>query len=172
MVASRGFGSRPQGRPGGRFGGRGRFQARRKVCAFCADKSIVIDYKDTARLSRYISERGKINPRRRSGTCAKHQRALANAIKQARMIALLPYVPDHIRQSGVFWTVSPGVPKTAAPAAETAVEQPVEAGQAKTEEKTEAMTNEAEVAAAESETEKPSEGEAETENSAEKPAQE
>ena len=120
MVVSRSFGSRPQGgKPGGRFGGKGRFQARRKVCAFCADRNLVIDYKDTARLSRYISERCKINPRRRSGNCAKHQRALANAIKQARMIALLPFVPDHMRVAGTSWTVSPGVPKVAAPVTET-----------------------------------------------------
>ena len=120
MVVSRSFGSRPQGgKPGGRFGGRGRFQARRKVCAFCADRNIVIDYKDTARLSRYISERGKINPRRRSGNCAKHQRTLANAIKQARMIALLPFVPEHMRVAGTSWTVSPGVPKIGEPVTET-----------------------------------------------------
>ncbi|AKG53629.1 30S ribosomal protein S18 [Dehalogenimonas sp. WBC-2] len=120
MVVARSFGSRPQsGRPAGRFGGgRGRFQARRKVCAFCADKNITIDYKDTARLSRYISERGKINPRRRSGTCARHQRVLATAIKQARTIALLPFVPEHIRLAGSFWTMSPAVPK----AAETGIE--------------------------------------------------
>lgn len=119
MVTSRDSGARPQGRPGGRFGGRGRFQQRRKVCAFCADKNIVIDYKDTARLSRYISERGKIDPRRRSGTCARHQRMLATAIKQARLIALLPFVPEHIRKAGTFWTMSPSVPK--------APEAPVEA---------------------------------------------
>lgn len=120
MVVARSFGSRPQsGRPAGRFGGgRGRFQARRKVCAFCADKNITIDYKDTARLSRYISERGKINPRRRSGTCARHQRVLATAIKQARNIALLPFVPEHIRLAGAFWTMSPAVPKTAEAATE------------------------------------------------------
>ena len=111
MVISRDQGSRPQGRPAGRFGGRGRFQQRRKVCAFCADKNIIIDYKDTARLSRYISERAKIDPRRRSGTCARHQRKLSEAIKQARVIALLPFVPEHIRKGGTFWTMSPSVPK-------------------------------------------------------------
>ena len=67
---------------------------KRKVCAFCADKNAVIDYKDVNRLRRYISERGKILPRRMSGTCAKHQRELAMAIKRARVIALLPYVQD------------------------------------------------------------------------------
>jgi len=111
LVTSRDQGGRPQGRPAGRFGGRGRFQQRRKVCAFCADKNIIIDYKDTARLSRYISERAKIDPRRRSGTCARHQRKLSEAIKQARVIALLPFVPEHIRKGGTFWTMSPSVPK-------------------------------------------------------------
>ncbi|MEN8614470.1 30S ribosomal protein S18 [Dehalogenimonas sp. THU2] len=128
MVVARSFGARPQGaRPAGRFGGRGRFQARRKVCAFCADRNIVIDYKDTARLSRFISERGKINPRRRSGTCARHQRALATAIKQARTIALLPFVPEHIRQAGTFWTMSPAAPKAPESVAEAkAATVPVE----------------------------------------------
>ena len=65
-----------------------------QVCAFCADKNAVIDYKDTARLRRYISEKGKILPRRMTGTCAKHQRELAIAIKRSRAIALLPYVQD------------------------------------------------------------------------------
>ncbi len=72
---------------------RGR-RPKRKVCAFCADKNAVIDYKDTMRLRRYISERGKILPRRMSGTCAKHQRELAMAIKRSRVVALLPYVQD------------------------------------------------------------------------------
>ncbi|MBW2568144.1 MAG: 30S ribosomal protein S18 [Deltaproteobacteria bacterium] len=65
---------------------------RRKVCRFCADSDIVIDYKDAKSLKYFISERGKIIPRRISGTCAKHQRVLAHAIKRARAIALLPYV--------------------------------------------------------------------------------
>ncbi len=68
---------------------------RRKVCAFCADKELTfIDYKDVNKLKRYISERGKILPRRISGNCAKHQRALTVAIKRARHIALLPYTMD------------------------------------------------------------------------------
>ena len=67
---------------------------RKKVCAFCADKSAAIDYKDVARLRKYITERGKITPRRATGTCAKHQRELAIAIKRARVMALLPYVAD------------------------------------------------------------------------------
>ena len=65
---------------------------RRKVCAFCADKIEMIDYKDTQRLRRYLSERGKIVPRRVTGTCARHQRQLTTAIKRARHLALLPYV--------------------------------------------------------------------------------
>jgi len=68
---------------------------RQKVCSFCAEQSDYIDYKDIKRLQRYISERGKILPRRRTGNCAKHQRALAVAIKRARHIALLPFVRVH-----------------------------------------------------------------------------
>ncbi len=68
---------------------------RKKVCAFCADKEHdSIDYKDVAKLKRYMSERGKILPRRITGTCAKHQRALTLAIKRARHIALMPYTLD------------------------------------------------------------------------------
>ncbi len=67
---------------------------RKKVCVFCADKNAVIDYKDVNRLKKFISERGKILPRRITGTCAKHQRALTVAIKRARQIALMPYVQD------------------------------------------------------------------------------
>jgi len=69
-----------------------RFFHRRKVCRFCADTSIVIDYKDSKTLRYFITERGKIIPRRISGTCAKHQRSLTRAIKRARTIALLPFV--------------------------------------------------------------------------------
>ncbi len=67
---------------------------RKKVCVFCAEKIDYVDYKDTARLRKFISERGKILPRRISGTCAKHQRDVNNAIKRARQVALLPYVTD------------------------------------------------------------------------------
>ena len=67
---------------------------RRKVCAFCVDKVAGVDYKDTAKLKRYTSERGKILPRRTTGTCAAHQRQRTIAIKRARHIALLPYVAD------------------------------------------------------------------------------
>jgi len=67
---------------------------RKKVCAFCADKVDYIDYKDTNKLRKFTSERGKIYPRRISGTCAKHQRQLTQAIKRARHVALLPYIDD------------------------------------------------------------------------------
>lgn len=92
---------RPE-RPGGpRFGGRGGrdFRSRRKVCAFCIDHVREIDYKDVGRLRRYISERAKIEPRRKTGTCAKHQRRLTVALKNARHMALLPYTAAHIRGS-------------------------------------------------------------------------
>ena len=67
---------------------------RKKVCIFCADKVEFIDYKDSAKLRKFISERGKILPRRISGTCALHQRELNTAIKRARNVALLPFVTD------------------------------------------------------------------------------
>lgn len=73
---------------------RGMRKGRRKVCSFCVDKVQVIDYKDIARLRKYVSERGKILSRRTTGTCARHQRALTVAIKRARTIALLPYTCD------------------------------------------------------------------------------
>ena len=80
-------GDRAARRPRGR-------RPRRKVCQYCVDKVEHIDYKEIARLRRYINERGKILPRRMSGTCAKHQRQLSVAIKRARAIALLPYTAD------------------------------------------------------------------------------
>lgn len=67
---------------------------RKKVCVFCADENNIIDYKDVNKLKKYVSERGKILPRRITGNCAKHQRALTVAIKRARHIALVPYVLD------------------------------------------------------------------------------
>lgn len=76
-----------------RFRPRGR-RPRRKVCDFCANKVEFIDYKDVNRLRRFINEHSKISPRRMMGTCAKHQRQLAIAIKRARAIALLPYTPE------------------------------------------------------------------------------
>jgi len=73
---------------------RNKMRKRRKVCQFCVDKCEHIDYKDTARLRRFLSERSKILPRRTTGTCAPHQRELTEAIKRARQIALLPYVTE------------------------------------------------------------------------------
>ena len=70
------------------------FFRRRRVCKFCADKIDYINYKDVRLLSPFIPERGKIQPRRISGTCAKHQRALQTAISRARQLALIPYVTD------------------------------------------------------------------------------
>ena len=72
---------------------RGRRQ-RRRVCSFCVDKIEHVDYKDAARLKRYITERGKILPRRISGNCARHQRQLTVAIKRARIMALLPFTVE------------------------------------------------------------------------------
>lgn len=94
------------GRSGGRSGGAGRGRprgrdergprgrrgvGRRKVCRFCAEKGVCIDYKDTRVLGNFISDRGKIIPSRITGNCARHQRRLTTAIKQARSIALLPF---------------------------------------------------------------------------------
>jgi small subunit ribosomal protein S18 len=93
----RGEGGRFGDRGGGRFGGRGRDTRRRKVCAFCVDHVIEIDYKDVSRLHRYLSDRGKIEPRRKTGTCARHQRRLGVALKNARHMALLPYTAAHRR---------------------------------------------------------------------------
>ena len=76
-------------RPGGKMR-----RSKRKVCAFCSDKAEFIDYKDTAKLRKYVTERGKILPRRISGTCAKHQRELTSAVKRARNIALLPFTTE------------------------------------------------------------------------------
>ena len=72
-------------------GFRRRGMGRRKVCRFCADKAMLIDYKDSRTLGNFLSERGKIIPSRITGNCARHQRALTLAIKQARTVALLPY---------------------------------------------------------------------------------
>ncbi len=83
----------------GRRWGRGRYVPRRKFCSFCKDKVGVIDYKDPVKLRSYITDRGKIAPRRKSGTCARHQRLLAAAIKRARHLALLPYVSAHVRET-------------------------------------------------------------------------
>ncbi|MBI4267228.1 MAG: 30S ribosomal protein S18 [Chloroflexi bacterium] len=79
--------------------GRPRYVPSRKVCSFCASKTNELDYKDTEKLHNFVSERGKISPRRRTGTCAKHQRIVARAVKRARHLALLPYIPSHMRKA-------------------------------------------------------------------------
>lgn len=79
----------------GRCGNRNRrFVSRPKFCQFCSDKNLVIDYKNVELMSRFINETGKIRPRRQTGTCAKHQREVASAVKNARHIALLPFEGD------------------------------------------------------------------------------
>jgi len=84
-----------RGGPGGQQGGKKKFFYRRKrVCKFCVEKIDYINYKDVKLLAPYIPERGKIQPRRISGTCATHQRAVQTAIKRARQLALVPYVTD------------------------------------------------------------------------------
>lgn len=122
--------TKPKGRSGGRWGG-GRFVARRKVCTFCANKSTRIDYKDVNLLGRYLTDRAKILPRRRTGNCARHQRALAAAIKRARYLALLPYTAEHIYEMGTTYEISrphyrkeypKPVVEEAAPAEEAVVE--------------------------------------------------
>jgi small subunit ribosomal protein S18 len=76
---------------GGEGGGDRKFFAKPKVCQFCGDKAIAIDYKSTDLLRKYVTEDGKIRPRRQTGACAKHQRIVAAAIKQSRHVALLPF---------------------------------------------------------------------------------
>ncbi len=86
-------GDRPQG--GRREGGGGRrFYPRRRVCLFCADKEAVMDYKQPETLRRFISERARIEPRRKTSTCSRHQRALAKQIKRARQAGLIPFTTD------------------------------------------------------------------------------
>ena len=103
-----GGGGRPGGRPSGAGGPggpggrpRGRFVRRRKVCAFCVEKVTHIDYKEIDKIRRFVSERAKIEPRRRTGVCAKHQRALRGAIQRARQIALVPFVAYHAHSAGI-----------------------------------------------------------------------
>ncbi|MBI2939112.1 MAG: 30S ribosomal protein S18 [Chloroflexi bacterium] len=123
-AAGPGFGPRGRGRP------RGRYAPRRKVCAFCADKVDDIDYKDVGRLRRFISDRGKIEPRRKTGTCARHQRILTLAIKRARHLALLPFTAEHIREMGGLPPIGPAqapVPTQPATVAPAAPPEPAEA---------------------------------------------
>lgn len=83
-----------KGKDADKAGRRGGFFRRRRVCKFCVEKIDYVSYKDVKVLTPFIPERGKIQPRRISGTCAKHQRALQTAIKRARTLALIPYVTD------------------------------------------------------------------------------
>lgn len=78
----------------------GQFRRHRRRCMFCVDRVSSIDYKDVNALRHYLSDRARIEPRRKLSTCAKHQRMLATALKRARHLALLPYTPEHIRVSG------------------------------------------------------------------------
>jgi small subunit ribosomal protein S18 len=104
----------PRRRPG-EFGGGGgggggrKFTPRRKVCQFCVDKIKEVDYKDLGRLRRFLSDRAKIEPRRKTGTCAAHQRSLNVALKRARQLALLPFTAEHIRITGMLLR-EPGTP--------------------------------------------------------------
>ena len=88
---SEGRGRGERGDKKGEKGARKRGFARRKVCRFCADKNVAIDYKDPQTLKYFITDRGKIIPRRISGNCASHQRKVSTAVKRARMIALMPF---------------------------------------------------------------------------------
>lgn len=76
-----------------------RYIPKRKVCPFCVDRSRKIDYKEVDALRRFVSDRGKMEPRHRTGVCAKHQRLLSTALKRARYLALLPYTVEHVRWS-------------------------------------------------------------------------
>lgn len=90
-----GGGDRREGGPGGQQGGKKKFFYRRKrVCKFCVERIEYVDFKDVKMLQQFIPERGKILPRRISGTCALHQRKLQNAIKRARIMALIPFMTD------------------------------------------------------------------------------
>ena len=100
-------GGRPPFRGGGQGGfqrrrGRPRYYARRKICTFCVDKVKYIDYKDVGRLRRFISDRYKMEARRKTGVCSKHQRMLSRAIKRARILALIPFSPDHKMPGGGY----------------------------------------------------------------------
>lgn len=88
-------GSRDRAGRGGPGGPRKQYFRRRKVCKFCEEKIDVIDYKDTKLVGQFVSERGKILPRRLTGTCAPHQRLLTVAIRRARNIAFLPFAAEH-----------------------------------------------------------------------------
>lgn len=83
-----------EGKDFGKKAGGSRIRRKKKVCSFCVDKADAIDYKDVNKLRKYVTERGKILPRRITGNCAKHQRMLTEAVKRARNIALLPFTTE------------------------------------------------------------------------------
>lgn len=107
---------------------RNNIRRRKKVCAFCADKVEYIDFKNADKLRKYVSERGKILPRRVMGTCAKHQRELTTAIKRARQVALLPYDAEvtRLQKAKHFATVRPEPVKVEDPALAEEVVETVE----------------------------------------------
>ena len=105
---------------------RTRYVPKRKVCFFCANKNEVIDYKNPEKLRSYVSDMAKIDPRRRTGTCAKHQRALATAIKRARTLALLPYVSDHSFTAPVAASIAAAANAASAAIAANAAPAPVQ----------------------------------------------
>lgn len=90
---------KPYAKRSGGSGGGNRYFTRPKFCQFCADKTLTIDYKKIDILRKYITEEGTIRPRRQTGACAKHQRSVASAIKQARQIALLPFTGKHLEET-------------------------------------------------------------------------
>src|SRR5256885_2026576 len=128
-------GARPaQRRRPGEFGAGRKFTPRRKVCQFCVDKIKEVDYKDLGRLRRFLSERGKIEPRRKTGTCAAHQRSLNVALKRGRHPAMLPFTAEHIRITGVL-VREPGwspLGRSRGPRREEGVEAPVDGPHAAT----------------------------------------
>ncbi len=107
--------------------GRPRYYARRKVCGFCVNHATYIDYKDTATLKRYLSDQFKIESRRKTGTCSKHQRGLAHAVKRARHLAMLPYSRGHRLPGGSRFEQSSGRPPPPPPPAAAPASPPADA---------------------------------------------
>ena len=128
----------------GRGRGRGRFVPRRKVCAFCVEKVQIIDYKDIARMRRYISDRYRMEPRRKTGVCARHQRSLSTAIKRARHIALVPFTPAHVK--GNTPTALRPIPAAPQPSPVGSAPQPTPVAEPATEGETPAAAEPAEAA--------------------------
>ena len=104
---------------------RPRYVPKRRVCAFCADKGKTIDFRDAAKLRRYISDRGKIESRRKTATCAKHQREIAAAVKRARHLALLPFTIGHVRTTSTPGMLRPFIRSTPPPMMAQGAQPPV-----------------------------------------------